>query len=159
MTKSSRKPLSAAPDRGYENLVADLGRLLEAARQSSARAVNALMTATYWDMGRRIVEFEQGGKKRAAYGEQVLERLAADLTARFGRGFSLRNLRNFRLFYLGWPIGQTRSAESGEPGENAIRQTPSAEFASPERGAPDPAFPLPWSHYVRLLSVQNIEAR
>jgi len=143
MSKQSKGSLPAITDRRYESLVADLGRLLETARHSSARAVNASMTATYWDLGRRIIEFEQGGEKRAAYGEQVLERLAADLTARFGRGFSLRNLRSFRLFYLGWPIRQTASAES----------------APPSLRAPSMAFPLPWSHYVRLLSVKNSEAR
>ena len=52
-----------------------------------ARAVNAIMTATYWEIGRRIVEFEQGGEARAGYGEQLLERLADDLTQRLGRGF------------------------------------------------------------------------
>ena len=60
----------------------DIGQLLEAARRSSARAVNAFMTATYWDIGRRIVEFEQGGEKRAGYGEEVLRRLAHDLPTR-----------------------------------------------------------------------------
>jgi predicted nuclease of restriction endonuclease-like (RecB) superfamily len=159
MSKPYKKPLHAVTDRRYESLVTDLGRLLEAARHSSARAVNAIMTATYWDLGRRIVEFEQGGEKRAAYGEQVLDRLAVDLTARFGRGFSLRNLRNFRLFYLGWPIRQTVSAEFDGPGQNAIRQTTSAESAPPSLRAPITAFPLPWSHYVRLLSVKHAEAR
>lgn len=94
--------------------------MLEAARRTSARAVNAVMAATYWELGRQIVEFKQGGEKRAAYGEQVLERLAADLTARFGRGFSLRNLRSFRLFYLNWPIRQTLSAESVSPDPRAL---------------------------------------
>lgn len=53
----------------------------------SARSVNAIRTATYWEIGRRIVKSEQQGKKRAVYGEALLEKLAADLTARFGRGF------------------------------------------------------------------------
>jgi predicted nuclease of restriction endonuclease-like (RecB) superfamily len=101
------------------------------------------MTTTYWELGRHIVEFDQAGEKRAAYGEQLLERLAADLTTRFGRGFSLRNLRNFRLFYLNW----------------SIRQTPSAESAPTIAYALTAPFPLPWSHYVRLLSVQSSEAR
>jgi len=57
-------------------------RLLEAARRVSARTVNAFMTATYWEIGRRIVEFEQGGKERAEYGETLLLRLSHDLTAR-----------------------------------------------------------------------------
>jgi hypothetical protein len=56
--------------------------LLENARRVSARAVNTIMTATYWEVGRRIVDFEQGGKKRAGYGEALLERLAADLIAK-----------------------------------------------------------------------------
>ncbi len=130
------KPASAS---NYEGLVAELSRLLEDARRVSARAVNTVMTATYWEFGRRIVEFEQGGARRAAYGEALLERLADDLTARFGRGFSLRNLRNFRTFYVEWPIRQTVSAES----------SPSAPRS----------FPLPWSHYVRLLAVKDARAR
>ncbi len=63
--------------------------LLESARRTAARSVNALMTASYWEIGRRIVEFEQGGKGRAEYGQQLLKRLSSDLTARFGRGFGV----------------------------------------------------------------------
>ena len=66
--------------------------LLEAARSASARAVNAVMTATYWEIGRLIVEVEQRGDSRAEYGEEVIKRLGQDLTNRFGRGFSWRNL-------------------------------------------------------------------
>jgi hypothetical protein len=58
------------------------------------------------------VEFEQKGKKRADYGVALLKRLSSDLTDRFGRGFSERNLEQMRLFYLGWPISQTLSAKS-----------------------------------------------
>lgn len=65
------------------------------------------MTASYWEVGRRIVEAEQQGKRRAGYGEQLIERLASDLTQRFGRGFSLQNLQQMRSFFLGWPIRQT----------------------------------------------------
>jgi hypothetical protein len=59
------------------------------------------MTATYWEIGRRILEFEQGGKKRAAYGEELLDKLATDLTARFGRGFSVTTLE--LLLSKRWP--------------------------------------------------------
>jgi len=119
------------------------------------------MTATYWEIGRRIVEYEQHGRKRAAYGEALLERLAADLTAKRGRGFSQRNLRQMREFYLGWPIRQTLSAKSQEApafsGHTEKRQTGSVEL---ELACPNTArFPLPWSHYVRLLSVDNPQAR
>lgn len=122
----------------YRGFLKDLVGLLEEARQFSARSVNAVMTATYWEIGRRIVEFEQGGKGRAGYGEAVLQRLSADLTSKYGRGFSERNLRQMRLFFLAWPIRQTSSAESS--------RMPTS-------------FPLPWSHYVRLLSVEKPEAR
>ena len=80
----------------------------------------------------------------------MIKRLALDLTSRLGRGFSERNIRQMRLFYLGWPNPQTMSAESAE---SAIWQTLSAESGS------WPQFPLPWSHYVRLLSVNDPKAR
>ena len=96
----------------YSGLVRDIGALLAAARRSSARAVNALMTATYWEVGRRIVEFEQRGELRAGYGQELLKRLSRNLTSRLGRGFSERNLEQMRLFYDGWPISQTASAKS-----------------------------------------------
>src|SRR5258705_7568328 len=115
----------------YDGLVGGIAEILAAARRASARAVNALMTATYWEIGRRIVEFEQGGKERAEYGEELLLRLAADLTARFGPGFSRRNLQSMRLFYVAFPphrILQTLSAKSATDSFNPIVATPSLEF-------------------------------
>jgi predicted nuclease of restriction endonuclease-like (RecB) superfamily len=140
----------------YSGLVDALGRLITEARRSSARAVNAVMTATYWEVGRSIVDFEQRGERRAAYGEELIERLAADLTERFGRGFSARNLAQMRLFFLEWPILQNGSAKSPLP----ILQNSSAKSAGQETApGQGSAFPLPWSHYVRLMSVKNREAR
>jgi len=150
------KPARQTTDAYYVKLVTELSRLLESARRTSVRAVNAVMTATYWELGRRIVEFEQGGAKRAAYGEEVLARLAADLTAKFGRGFSLRNLRSFRMFYQEWPIRQTVSAGSNSASD-ANRQMVSA--GSTPAQIQVPAFPLPWSHYVALLAVKDADAR
>ena len=95
----------------YDSILSDLSTLLEESRRLTARSVNAIMTATYWEIGRRIVEVEQRGNERAEYGEKLLERLATDLTNRFVRGFSLRNLRSFRAFYSIWKIRQTVSAE------------------------------------------------
>lgn len=142
---------------GYDGIRAQIVALLESARRASARAVNALMTATYWEIGRRIVEAEQGGKRRADYGERLIERLAADLTRRFGRGFGRRNLFQVRAFYLAYPeIVQTASAQFlSEQGKKL--QTSSAEFA--DLSAIARRFPLPWSHYVCLLSVEKPEAR
>jgi len=134
--RSSRK--TAQTLSGYTSVHKDIVELLQSARQAAARTVNILITATYWEIGRRIVEFEQGGKGRAAYGEALMRRLADDLTRQFGRGFSRQNLQQMRLFYLAWPsslICQTASGKSGDPNELAER------------------FPLPWSAYVRLLSV------
>ena len=87
----------------YREIQADIVTLLESARASATRSVNALMTATYWEIGRRIVAFEQGGEERAEYGEALLERLATDLTRRFGRGFGVVNLTRMRRFHLAWP--------------------------------------------------------
>ena len=80
----------------YDSIRSDIVTLLESARRIAARSVNALMTASYWEIGRRIVEFEQDGQERAAYGEALLLRLAEDLSARFGSGFSRRNLQQMR---------------------------------------------------------------
>ena len=106
------------------------------------------------------------GEERAEYGAALIERLAEDLTVRFGRGFSLQNIYNMRLFYLSYPpdrILQTLSGRSAPPTGRQILQTPSGEFDSPsaEAGFDDllTAFPLPWSAYVRLLSVRNESAR
>lgn len=99
---------------GYDSILSSVTELLESARRASARAVNAVMTATYWEIGRRIVEFEQEGKRRAAYGEKLLERLPDDLGRRFGRGFSIINLRKMRMFYECWPVSQIRQTLSVE---------------------------------------------
>jgi predicted nuclease of restriction endonuclease-like (RecB) superfamily len=183
----SKKTVSKALSEEYGGLIGGIAELLEASRRIAARTVNALMTATYWEIGRRIVEFEQRGKKRAAYGEQLLAQLSADLTSRFGRGFGRRNLFQIRAFYLAYrSIVQTSSAQlvkeqtlSAQSGAR-ILSTPSIESTQPivstasiesqrkkgqtssgELPVHDLAarFPLPWSHYVRLLSTKSAEAR
>ena len=155
----------------YAGLHREIAEVVASTRAAAARSVNALMTATYWEIGRRIVLFEQGGDERAAYGEAVIRRLGADLSQRFGRGFGWRNLAQMRAFYLAWPadrIVQTLSAQSTAP---KIVPTPSAKstkrlsVAGAEEATPlelstvAQAFPLPWSAYVRLLSVKAAAAR
>ncbi|MCY4366215.1 MAG: PDDEXK nuclease domain-containing protein [Chloroflexi bacterium] len=124
------------------------------------------MTAASWLVGHCIVEFEQSGEERAEYGAALMERLAADLTKRFGRGFSRQNIQHMRLFYLSYSpdkICQTLSGKLDRPPQLPIRQTPSGEFDAASIDAPladlPMAFPLPWSAYVRLLSVTNAHAR
>lgn len=162
------RPTPAGAD--YTGIRSDIVALLESARRTAARSVNALMTATYWEIGRRIVEFEQGGEERAAYGAGLIERLADDLTRRFGRGFSRQNLWQMRAFHLAWPVERILRTPSGESSRQGILQTLSGQSsaetisASPIRTAVDlsalaRAFPLSWSAYVRLLSVRNEAAR
>ena len=108
----------------YAAVHADIVALLEAARRAAARSVNALMTASYWEIGRRIVEYEQGGKVRAEYGQALLKRLSADLSARFGRGFGVDSLESMRLFYQTYPpenISESliRKLPADPPSQNA----------------------------------------
>lgn len=157
----------------YGDLIGGITGLLETARRTTARAVNAVMTATYWEIGHRIVEYEQRGKQRAEYGEVLLKELGKDLTARFGRGFGWRNLFQMRGFYLAYPPEklQTPSAisaveasfaprKSAMPSRNSrgeqMLQTVSATSPLAQIAA---RFPLPWSAYVRLLAVKNESAR
>ena len=84
----------------YQQIHDGIIHLLDTARTETVRNINAIMTATYWEIGRRIVEFEQGGEARAAYGTQLIEQLSVDLTRRYKRGFSTRNLWQIRNFYL-----------------------------------------------------------
>lgn len=84
----------------YGQVLGDIVELLDRSRAAAARRINQVLTATYWQIGRRIVEVELAGSPRAAYGDALIRRLSIDLTERFGRGFSARNLHQFRNFYL-----------------------------------------------------------
>jgi predicted nuclease of restriction endonuclease-like (RecB) superfamily len=147
-------------DSSYPQFAAQLVGLLEQARRNSAGSVNAVMTATYWEIGHRIIEHEQRGKRRAQYGKALLHRLAEDRTRRFGKGFSERNLLAMREFYLAWSIPQTLSAELTATGNaSALAENPRTSSAESRDLSKLSSFPLPWSHYVRLLSVNNQQAR
>lgn len=153
---TSKKPLPLR-DRDYVAVLDDVVALFVASRTAASRAVNGLMTSTYWLIGQRIVEGEQRGRGRADYGAQLVERLSRDLTSRFGRGFGRRNLFQMRAFFLDRrEIVQTMSAQLGA-GRKV--QTASAQLDRAPRSDQPPTFPLPWSHYVRLLAVKNRKAR
>lgn len=139
------------PKSEYTDVLTGIVDLLESARRAAARSVNAVMTATYWEIGRRIVEFEQGGRRRADYGQELMETLSAELTQRFGRGFSLPNLHRFRQFYTAYPPGRILSTVSREFKVTGKQPLSVSALAA--------AFPLPWSHYVRLLSLRSELAR
>jgi predicted nuclease of restriction endonuclease-like (RecB) superfamily len=139
----------------YKSFVSGIQGLLEEARHQAVRSVNAVLTATYWEIGRRIVKYEQGGKVRAGYGEELLKRLSQDITQKFGRGFGVDNLQRFRTFYLNYPPSLIYATPS--------RKSKGRKYATLSRKFDiqllAEAFPLSWSHYVKLLSVDNDHAR
>ena len=154
------KAKSITPDKAYNALIGGIGLLVEGSRQVAARSLNSLMTATYWEIGRRIVEFEQKGEKRASYGKELIANLSKDLTASMGNGFGQRNLAHMRAFYLSYPeILQTASAKSMETPPHANDSRADNLFTTSLQQSAKPSFPLPWSHYVRLLGVASVHAR
>lgn len=148
-------PKEITPNK-YTTLIKRLADIIQSARSTAVRQINKAQVLAYYEIGREIVEFEQKGKARAGYGEELIKRLSKDMTEKFGKGFSATNLKMMRLFYQAFPIRQTVSDESEKtqkyetaPRKSEIPQTPSAEF--------DPM--LSWSHYCELLSVENPLAR
>ncbi len=140
-------------------LMARVVTILEEARASVAQAVNSQMVMAYWLIGRKIVLAIQGGEDRAGYGQRVLAALAAELTQRFGRGYSETYLRYFRRFYLAYADRQP-----------SIQHSDSAELPRPDtprvtadlQTALDPVAAwvgfsgrLSWSHYRTLCRLEN----
>ena len=130
----------------FEQLRDDAFAIVDAGRSSAYRAVNVAMVYSYYELGRLIVEEEQGGSARANYGKELLSRLSSSLTERYGRGFSATNLKQMRSFYLAYS-------------NDAIRQTVSDEFANLPRTQEGHVFPLSWSHYLKLMRIRNIDER
>ncbi|MGH9429048.1 MAG: DUF1016 N-terminal domain-containing protein [Terriglobia bacterium] len=139
-------------------------QILESARATVARSVNTTQVMANWLIGREIVEEEQRGKKRAGYGEQLLQDLSARLTAELGKGFSVDNLELCRRFFLEYPAllikaksdAVHRKSSKLPPGTNLeIRYALRREPWQPARLHPN----LSWTHYRRLLRVDKTEAR
>jgi predicted nuclease of restriction endonuclease-like (RecB) superfamily len=169
MSKPSHKPKTDKPVQpkaaDYDKVLSGVVELLDAARRASARVVNTLMTATYWEIGRRIVQCEQAGERRAAYGMELLTRLSVDLTKRFGRGYSVDNLERARKFYLTFAAARKSatslriSAPAGLTpiSATALRKSSGDEVIEWMRVIAE-KFPLPWSHYTRLLRLRSAQA-
>jgi len=153
----AEKNSSIIPD-NYSSLIKNISFILKTARKKSARAVDIILTATYWEIGRRIVEYEFKGMDRSEYyGDKLLENLSKDLQNKFGRGFSRPNLTLMKLFYQEYPyekICQTPSNKSFD--FDSTTKTLSGKSLLIELSN---NFTLPWSHYVRLLSVKSFDAR
>lgn len=141
---------------GYAGLIGGISQILEAGRSQAAWTLNSIMAAVYWEIGRRIVAFEQAGRARADYGERVIEQLSSDLRKRYGRGFGRSSLFQIRAFHLAYREKvQTAFGQS----EDSKVQTPSGQLFPAYFDTLRKALPLSWSQYSRLLSVANLEAR
>lgn len=130
-------------------IIIDIKQILRQAKQSAYRNINKAMLEAYWLVGKRIVEEEQQGESRAAYGKAVIENLSGQLQKEFGKGFSVRNIEQMRLFYLEYKIPQTLSAE--------LPVQPIFEMVSRKLEIPD--FQLSWSHYQMLLRISDKSER
>lgn len=144
-------------------LVNDLKTIVSKARSKAFAAVNYSLVERNWRIGKRIVEEEQNGEARAEYGKHIIEVASAALTEEFWKGFSETNIRTFRKFFLifrNLEIQQTVSAESNLPKQQTLSDNLSSHF---QKGQTPPAqFKLrllPWSHYERLIRIEDKRAR
>ena len=113
----------------HQDVFDNIKQLMDQARNRVSREVNTILVQTYWEIGRIIVEDEQGNLERAEYGKKLIADLSKRLTKEYGKGFSRANLQNMRSFYFLYPICQTLSGK------------------------------LSWSHYCELLSVSDEKKR
>ena len=154
ITKKPPKSVKRQSVSNYQKALSDIKQLVQQARYASARSVNAIMTATYWEIGRRIVKVEQKGQKRAGYGEQVIEKMSKDLTKSCGKGFSFRNLNRYRQFYLSYShIRKVPTVLAESSNSQKAHNFSKIQSKLPE------LFPLPWSAYIRLLSIKDKSAK
>ena len=114
-----------------KQFIKEIKELLKSARNKVYQNINEIMTKTYFEIGKRIVEEEQKGKSRADYGKALLKNLSIELTKEFGKGFSVDNLENMRRFYLVYSKSETVSRK----------------------------FELSWSHYIFLSRIKNDDER
>ena len=129
-----------------QDFLQGVSEVLAKARKNAKTAVNLSMVYAYFEIGRMIVEEEQHGANRAAYGKQILKELSAYLTKIYGKGFSVTNLKQMRQFYLAYANDQ-------------IGQTLSDQFKNLPTVSTGRKFYLSWSHYLKLMRIDNIEER
>ena len=168
--------MSKPPEEPLLPLVKEIRDLVQSARRAASRNVNTLQVATNFEIGRRIVEHEQQGNRRAEYGERIVRELALRLTEELGPGFSKRNLEYMRRFYLEYHetipiISQNVSGQSPAKSQTEISivQTLSAQLPAQSRTETPigqtlsdlftPRFTLSWSHYVFLMNIDNRDER
>lgn len=129
-----------------QDFLHSVSSILEEARKKAKTAVNVAMVYAYYEIGRKIVEEEQQGENRAVYGRQVLKELSAYLTEMYGKGFSVTNLKQMRQFYTIYV-------------RDEISQTVSDQFKTFPAVNSGRRFFLSWSHYLKLMRIENVEER
>ena len=137
--------------------ISDIKAIVYTAKQKAYQAADIYQVVSNWLVGRRIVEQEQQGQERAQYGKHIVELASEALTAEFGKGYSIVNIKSFRKFYLTFNnllIGQTMSAQSGN-GLTIKGLTVSAELELAKMLPSN----LSWSHYERLMRIKNEDER
>lgn len=116
-------------NKDYEQLINNISLTLQQGRENAVASINRNIVLTYWNIGKFIVEYEQSGYEKATYGSETLSKLSADLSLKFGKGFSRSNINRMRSLYLTYPICATLSHK------------------------------LSWSHYVELLKIEDEQER
>lgn len=123
-----------------------ISKILEEARRNAKTAVNLSMVYAYYEIGRKIIEEEQNGENRAAYGKQILKELSKYLTRKHGKGYSAENLKLMRRFYAIYSQDQ-------------IGETVFTQFKDLPAVGTGRKFFLSWSHYLKLMRIDNVEER
>ena len=142
--------------------IAEIKRILSSARNKAYYAINSAMVEAYWQIGRRIVEEEQQGKERADYGAYVIKTLSQELTAEFGKGFSVRSIQQFRQFYQMFPETEITRAplaqfQDTENKQITIAREPLAQLQNTELLSY--LSRLNWTQIQRIMRVSNPDAR
>jgi len=154
MSKSKQTLAEKKQNALFERVVS----ILDQARGNVVRAVNTNMVLAYWLIGREIVQQVQGGAKRAEYGKQIMSDLSVKLAQRYGSGFSVPNLQNFRKFYLAYSARVLCAANNQYPvGTKSVQEK--IQYPAGSELPNDFAPQLSWSHYRAVMRVDNIQAR
>lgn len=149
--KRSKESPALIRGSSYRELISKIGLSIDEGRRLSARNVNSVLVVTYWSVGRWIVEFEQRGRDRAAYGEMLIERISQDLTKRYGKGWGENQLLDIRQFYLTYRGVEKPHTLCGE--------LETSNIALQSASIPSPAFSLSWSHYRFLMRIEDSAKR
>lgn len=154
MKKVKQISKSTPDEHEYKNFYGNISKSILSTKSKLVTSVNTLMTVTYWEIGRKIVDFEQKGDKRAKYGSKLIEKLSLDLTKQFGRGFGVDNLELMRLFYLNYPAS-TISESVIRKSELLLQDNSKSLIQHFSVEELVKIFSLSWTHYVQLIKRCN----